>query len=110
MKYSGKGKTRSENVSEHDKHYRIFSLRVKEITIHPVIDSIDDPVAYVESLLNFATQRLVYYLHLTSHVGFIIKDSKGRSFHIPWKLCIYLNPQHVSNAMENPHNQVKSSC
>ena len=30
MKYSGKGKTRSENVSEHDKHYRIISLRAKE--------------------------------------------------------------------------------
>ena len=55
MKYGGKGKTRSEDVSKHDKHYRNFPLRAKEITIHPVIDGIDDPVEYVESLLNFAT-------------------------------------------------------
>ena len=110
MKYGGKGKTRSEDVSEHDKHYRNFPLRAKEITIHPVIDGIDDPVEYVESLLNFAMQHLVHDVYLTSHVDFIVKDSKGRSLHIPWELCIYLNPQLVSTAMENADNQVKSSC
>lgn len=75
-----------EMLSEHDDRCRKFPFREREIIIRSFIDHIDDSTEYVKRLFNFAEHRLLYDVHPTSGVAFIITDSKGCSLHFPLKL------------------------